>query len=41
MKESVLFHEEEEEKKLTAARGEHTKLKKTNGDQRQKGQRSH
>ena len=28
MKESVLFHEKEEEKKLTAARGEHTKLKK-------------
>ena len=28
MKESVLFHEEEEEKKLTAARVEHTKLKK-------------
>ena len=28
MKDSVLFHEKEEEKKLNAARGEHTKLKK-------------
>ena len=28
VKDSVLFHEKEEEKKLNAARGEHTKLKK-------------
>ena len=39
VKNSVLAHEKEEEKKLNAAWGETQKAKKRNGDQRQEGQR--